>query len=88
VKVADNPSMKFAVAFDPVESDLHPIDGEQLKALAAIPADVIELDKTPSLAQTIEQRRVGKELWLPLAVTAVVLAVSETLIAAWFSRPK
>jgi hypothetical protein len=88
VKIGDNPPMKFAVAFDPVESDLRPLEPQQMKLLTDARVDVIELDKTPSLAQTIEQRRVGKELWLLLAVTVVVLAVSETLMAAWFSRPK
>ena len=87
VRIGDSPGVRFAVQSDPAESDLAVLDGDARQVLATV-ADVIELDRTPSLAQAIEQGRIGKELWLPIAIAALALAVSETVLAHWFSRPK
>ena len=83
----DQPPIKFAVQGDPAESDLRSIDSDQQKVLASA-ADVIEQSGATELAMSIEHRRVGKELWIPLTVAVLALAVSETLLAFWFSKPK
>ena len=63
------------------------LEGDQLKTLHEV-ADVFDFDRTPQLAQAIEQGRIGKELWTPIAIAALALAACETMLAHWFSRPK
>jgi hypothetical protein len=87
IALPDQPPIKFAVQSDPAESDLRTINDEQQKTLASV-ADVIAQTGTTELAMSIEHHRVGKELWIPLAIAVLALATSETVLAFWFSRPK
>ncbi|CAN5393720.1 BatA domain-containing protein [soil metagenome] len=87
IVLPDQPMMKFAVQGDPAESDLRSIDADQRQVLASA-ADVIDQNNSADLVASIEHHRVGKELWIPLAIAVLALAVSETVLAFWFSRPK
>jgi len=87
IALPDQPPIKFAVQGDPAESDLRTIDPDQQKTLATV-ADVIEQNGMTELAMSIEHRRVGKELWIPLTIAVLALAMSETVLAFWFSKPK
>ncbi|HEY8667739.1 MAG TPA: hypothetical protein VIL86_13820, partial [Tepidisphaeraceae bacterium] len=87
--IAAEPAMtvKFAAQADPAESSLEEISAEQLNQLREV-ADVIEWSPGMQIETAIETERVGAELWLPIAVAALVLASAETLLAHWFSRSK
>jgi hypothetical protein len=87
VKIGESPAVKFAVQSDPAESDLAMLGPDHAKTIEQF-AEMIVFDKTPQLAQVIEQGRIGKELWMPIVMIALALAASETLLAHWFSRPK
>ena len=41
-----------------------------------------------SLEESLQQARVGTELWIYAAFVALVLAVMETMLAHWFSKSK
>jgi len=47
-------------------------------------ATVIAPDQ--GIAAAVGESRVGHELWLPLAVAALVLLVAEGLLAYWYTR--
>jgi hypothetical protein len=87
VALPDQPPMKFAVQFDPAESDMRSLDLNQRNTLATA-ADVIDANTTSELAMSIEHHRVGKELWIALTIAVLALAASETVLAFWFSKPK
>jgi hypothetical protein len=40
------------------------------------------------LAELIQKKRVGTELWKYLALAALTLATTETVLAHWFSKSK
>ena len=89
VKVAaDEPkNLVFAAQPDPAESALEELDAQQLKDLATV-ADVQRWSPGLPLADLIQQKRVGTELWKYLALTALILATTETILAHWFSKSK
>jgi hypothetical protein len=87
VEIADSPAMKFAVQSDPEESQLADLSDEQKQSLAGV-CNVIEWTAGTSLEQKLATSRLGTELWLPLISTVIALAVAETILASWFSRPK
>jgi hypothetical protein len=87
VEIADTPAIKFAVQSDPEESQLADLNDEQKQSLAGV-CNVIEWTSGTSLEQKLATSRLGTELWLPLISMVVALAVAETVLASWFSRPK
>lgn len=87
IALPDQPPIKFAVQPDPAESDMRALSLDQRHTLATV-ADVIDANTTNELAISIEHHRVGKELWIPLTIAVLALAVSETMLAFWFSKPK
>jgi hypothetical protein len=78
--------VRFAAQSDPAESDLNEIGPEQLEELAK-GATVVNYPE-PNLEAMLAKSRLGTELWLPLAILAVVCAIAETFLADWFSRPR
>ena len=88
LRLGDLPPVAFAVQQDPIESDPAPADADQLKLLASV-ADVIEPNGAAQPLKTmIEQKRIGTEIWQPLAYAVLALAACEMLMAHWFSKPK
>jgi hypothetical protein len=49
---------------------------------------VIQWTPNTSLEAKLATSRLGTELWLPLISIVITLAVIETVLASWFSRPK
>lgn len=81
------PTLRFAAQADSAESemrDIRPDQIETLKTVCAVHRDNIKLDVKGEL----ERERMGTELWMYLAVAALVLATAETLLAHWFSQSK
>lgn len=87
VNAEGSPPMCFAAQGDPDESQLDPLSPVQRKMLSDV-AQVIDYAPGESLTQTVQAARMGNELWLPLALAALLLAAIETAAAHWFSRPK
>ena len=79
--------MKFAVQSDPEESHLEDLSDAQ-KQILSPDCNVIDWTPATSLEQKLATSRLGTELWLPLISIVIALAVTETLLASWFSRPK
>jgi hypothetical protein len=79
--------LSFAAQSDPNESNLTPLSPDQLKSLGEV-ADVIPWMPDVSLTPQLTSARVGKELWLPLLIAALVLATLETFLAQLFSQSK
>jgi len=77
----------FAAQPDSDESSLEDIGVLQLEVLGRV-ADVVKWSPGMSMEDKIEKERTGAELWLPLAVLALFLALTETAMADWFSRSK
>jgi hypothetical protein len=89
--IGDDPKPKivFAVQGDPEESNLAQEPKENLDPLmkAADPATSAEGTSSDSPAKT--HRRVpGQELWYPLTLLALILALVEMMLAHRFSRSK
>jgi hypothetical protein len=87
VAIADTPPMKFAVQSDPQESQLDDLSDAQ-KLVLAQSCNVIQWTPNTSLEAKLATSRLGTELWLPLISIVITLAVIETVLASWFSRPK
>lgn len=77
----------FATQPDPRESNLAALTEDDLAALGKSAA-VTRWTPHTSLRQTVEQKRVGAEFWLPLAILVLALAGTETALAQYFSRSK
>ena len=74
--------------FEDAETSTEPsLTEEQYRLLGEV-AHVVKWTAGTALGESIEKNRVGTELWLPLAMLAVLLAAGETLLAHWFSKPK
>jgi hypothetical protein len=85
---ADEPAnLVFAAQADAAESGLEELDPQQVKDLGAV-ADVQRWSAGFPLADLIQKKRVGTELWKYLALAALVLATTETVLAHWFSKSK
>ena len=87
VKLADAPPVRFAAQPDAAESSLEPLGVEQYRQLDDV-AHVIRWQPGASLKDDLASARLGTELWLPLAIIALVLAASEMVLAHWFSKSK
>ncbi len=89
VEIGTDPAtiLKFAAQPDASESRLEPITQAQKESLAGA-ANVVDFTPGVSLEAVIEQQRVGTELWYPLAIMLLALAMAETCLAHWFSRSK
>lgn len=87
ITIPDASPMRFASAGRPEESTLEALSEEQVQQLATA-AGVTRFGKSPPIAELLEKTRVGTELWLPLVLSVIVLAVAESLLADRFSRPK
>ena len=89
VSIATDPAtvLYFAAQSDPSESNLTPFSAAQLKSLADV-ADVIKWNPDVSLTPKLTSARVGKELWLPLLIAALVVATLETFLAQNFTKSK
>jgi hypothetical protein len=78
----------FAAQSDPAESNLTPFSADQLKSLGEV-ADVIKWNgQGETLKPQLTTARVGRELWLPLLIAALVLATLETFMAQNFTKSK
>jgi len=77
----------FAAQPDPAESSLDRITPAQIDVLGKV-AHVVDWKAGMILEEKIEKDRVGTELWIPLAIAALFLATSETLLAHRFSKAK
>ena len=80
---------KFAALRDPEESRLEALTQSQFDQLGGV-ARVVHWKGGADNKITAELRQdgVGTELWFPLSVLVLVLAVSESWLAHWFSRSK
>ena len=90
VSIGTSPPQKilFAAQSDPAESNLTPFSAEQLKSLGEA-ADVIKWsDGHEAIKTQLTTARVGRELWLPLLIVALVLATLETFLAQRFTQSK
>ncbi len=83
---ADASHIRFAAQSDPSESDLNEIGPQQLEELAK-GATVVNYPD-PNLEAMLSKSRLGTELWLPLAILALLCALGETFLADWFSRSR
>jgi len=77
----------FAAQSDPAESNLTPLSDEQLKSLSDV-ADIIKWSPSVDLTPKLTAARVGRELWWPLLIAALVLATIETFLAQRFTQSK
>jgi hypothetical protein len=90
VSIATNKptNIVFAAQSDPAESNLTPFSADQLKSLGEV-ADVIKWNgQGETLKPQLTTARVGRELWLPLLIAALVLATLETFMAQNFTKSK
>jgi hypothetical protein len=89
VKISgDEPSsLVFAAQPNADESRLEELAGGQVDDLAKV-ADVIKLQASQNMVDTIQKKRVGTELWKYLAFAALALATAETILAHFFSKAK
>jgi len=88
VKVADPPlSLKFAAQPDATESSLEEISAAQRTTLKTV-ANIIDWTPNTSLRGLVQKDRSGVEFWLPIIVIVLLLALLETFLGQWFSRPK
>jgi hypothetical protein len=81
------PLIAFAAQLDPDESDLTEIT-EDTRHEIARSAQIMDWTAGRDLRSAFERERVGMELWLPLAVAVLLLAMTETWLAQKFSRSK
>jgi hypothetical protein len=88
-KVKSDPpaTIKFAVQFDPAESDLAGLSTAQLDALTP-PARVIHWTEGMRLDEQIAKDRGGSEIWQTLAMLVVATAVAELALSGIFSAAK
>ncbi len=89
VSIATDPAtvLYFAAQSDPNESNLTPLSAEQLRSLGEV-ADVIKWSPDVSLTPKLTSARIGRELWLPLLIAALVVATLETFLAQVFTQSK
>ncbi len=80
-------AVRFASASDPAESDLHELSTADLTALGSV-ARIVRWTPDADLRGEMERERNGTELWLPIALLAIGLVVTETVLGNRFSRSK
>ena len=83
------PTAMFAVQGDPDESNLAQEPQANIETLLNPSGAATGADGNPAAKESTEMRRVpGKELWLPLTLAALLLALAETTLAHRFSQAK
>ena len=92
VSIATDPPaiIYFAAQSDPTESNLTALTDAQIKSLSAS-ADIFKWAPgvvEHSLTTKLTDARVGKELWLPLLIAALVVAALETFMAQLFTQSR
>ena len=87
--IGDEPKPKvvFAVQADPEESNLAQISKDKIEPLLN-PAPAKETDAPAEQPAASHMRVPGQELWVPLAIIALLLALVEMGFAHWFSQSK
>jgi hypothetical protein len=85
--IAGQSPLLFAAQTDASESNLETITEESRKSLAES-ASVMTCSADTDLASNLKQEQTGTELLFPLAVLLLLLAVTESGLAMWFSRSK
>ena len=80
-------TLKFAAQPDAAESDLNEISGADRTALQEV-AQVLSARPGMNLKEMLAKDRQGTELWLPVLLAVVALALLETFLAQHFSRSK
>ena len=81
------PSMLFAAGLDPLESDLTDLDADARSQLERV-SQVVDWSSELDLRSAFDRERVGVEVWLPLTLAVLLLALTETWLGQRFSRPK
>jgi hypothetical protein len=79
--------LRFAVYSDPAESDLRSITATETKTLESV-AQITKWAPGVDLKKSLQTDRSGKELWLWVALLALVLAVAELVLGNRWSRSK
>lgn len=77
----------FATQPDAAESKLDGLTQDQTQQLATA-SHVIKYTAGMNVEQALKKEQIGTELWLPLAIIALAIAATETLLAHLFSRSK
>ncbi len=85
--IAGQSPLLFAAQTDASESNLETITEESRKSLAES-ANIMTCSADTDLASNLKQEQTGTELLFPLAVLLLMLAVTESGLAMWFSRSK
>ncbi len=88
LSIGDDPKPKivFAVRQDPTESNLAQVAKQSVAGLLNPP--LIENPKNPQNPQQNRPKIPGPELWLPLALAALVIALGDLALAHYSSQPK
>lgn len=79
--------LRFAAQADPAESNLEGLSPAQLQQLGQV-ATVTQWRPGVSLRPASGGAGIDLDLWLPLAIAALVIALVESGLAQWFSRSK
>ncbi len=81
-------AIQFAAQADPAESQLPTLGVADLKELADVATVIKWPPENGKMDQLIARERVGTELWMSLAIAALILGAAEVFLAQWFSRAK
>lgn len=87
VLIENQSPLLFAAQTDPSESNLEALT-EDARAQLAESANVMRISADTDLASDLKQEQTGTELVFPLAILLLMLAVTESGLAMWFSRSK
>ncbi|MGC8828361.1 MAG: BatA domain-containing protein [Verrucomicrobiia bacterium] len=82
----ENP-IKFAVQPDPSESNLAHLSKDQLDTISK-ESKVLRWRDGVSVQEEIQKNRFGIELWFPIAIIVLLLAITESALAQYFSKTK
>ena len=82
------PKAVFAVQGDPKESNLAQIPKADIQPLLDAAASAKTDDASAVKEDTTHRKVPGQELWIPLAITALLLALAEMALAHRFSESK
>ncbi|HEY0007706.1 MAG TPA: BatA domain-containing protein [Tepidisphaeraceae bacterium] len=87
MKIGDQPPMLFAAQIDSQESNLESLSSAETEQLGQV-ANVLAVKPDTDLAAGLRKERTGNELFLPLAILLLTLAVTESVLSMWFSRSR
>jgi hypothetical protein len=82
------PKVVFAAQGDPDESNLAQIAKADIDPLINPPPPSKDNEASPEKPAASHMRVPGQEWWVPLALTALLLALVEMGFAHWFSQSK